>query len=586
MWERALTVNGFSKAFAMTGWRLGYLASPTHFVQACGKIQSQATSGASSISQKAGVATLGLGYAGDEIELFVVSKMRLLEEEEGQEKRGAARFSDSLFPGLHDDIALNCLAWVPRSDYASLACLSNRFKMLVKSGCLHGLRKQMGIAEHWVYLVFDLKGWEAFDPTVKRWMKLPKIPCDDCFNHADKESLAVGNELLVFGRELYDLAIWKYNLAHQNWVKCQGLNRPRCLFGSSSFGSVAVVAGGVDRKGTVLRSAELYNSDSGCWELLPSMHSPRKLCSGFFMDGKFYVIGGVASATDSLSCGEEYNLQTRTWRKIEGMYTIENKAAQAPPLVAVVDNQLYAVEHLKNIVKKYDKENNCWNELGRLPVRADSSNGWGLAFKACGKQLLVVGGQKGPEGEAIVLNSWCPSSGIVDGALEWKVLVSLPRIGNLLFLSYGAQLPDSAVSWPAKGNTGNIFALFYQSFIMDAALFRVPCWIPSTIFKCKGHVDSSFGLLSTLQRAVSQFFPVPTILDTDLESCQEKFSGSNLERENKLSSFHILREQEENIDKKDKRIKKKKQGLHVSPLFHYALVCAVFNPPRNKAVKG
>ncbi|KAF9615812.1 hypothetical protein IFM89_026492, partial [Coptis chinensis] len=45
---------------------LGYLADPTHFVQACGKIQSQATSGASSISQKAGVAALGLGYDGGE----------------------------------------------------------------------------------------------------------------------------------------------------------------------------------------------------------------------------------------------------------------------------------------------------------------------------------------------------------------------------------------------------------------------------------------------------------------------------------------------------------------------------------------
>ncbi|KAH9669948.1 Bifunctional aspartate aminotransferase and glutamate/aspartate-prephenate aminotransferase [Citrus sinensis] len=71
MWERTLTVNGFSKAFAMTGWRLGYIAGPKHFVAACNKIQSQFTSGASSISQKAGVAALGLGYAGGE----VVSKM-------------------------------------------------------------------------------------------------------------------------------------------------------------------------------------------------------------------------------------------------------------------------------------------------------------------------------------------------------------------------------------------------------------------------------------------------------------------------------------------------------------------------------
>ncbi|CAA0831849.1 Bifunctional aspartate aminotransferase and glutamate/aspartate-prephenate aminotransferase [Striga hermonthica] len=66
MWDRTLTVNGFSKAFAMTGWRLGYIAGPKHFVSACGKIQSQSTSGASSISQKAAVAALGLGYAGGE----------------------------------------------------------------------------------------------------------------------------------------------------------------------------------------------------------------------------------------------------------------------------------------------------------------------------------------------------------------------------------------------------------------------------------------------------------------------------------------------------------------------------------------
>nr|KJB79025.1 hypothetical protein B456_013G030300 [Gossypium raimondii] len=41
MWERTLTVNGFSKAFAMTGWRLGYIAGPKNFIAACNKIQSQ-----------------------------------------------------------------------------------------------------------------------------------------------------------------------------------------------------------------------------------------------------------------------------------------------------------------------------------------------------------------------------------------------------------------------------------------------------------------------------------------------------------------------------------------------------------------
>jgi aspartate aminotransferase/aspartate/glutamate/aspartate-prephenate aminotransferase len=56
MKDRTITVNGFSKGFAMTGWRLGYMAAPEPIAGACAKIQGQFTSAPSSISQKAGVA--------------------------------------------------------------------------------------------------------------------------------------------------------------------------------------------------------------------------------------------------------------------------------------------------------------------------------------------------------------------------------------------------------------------------------------------------------------------------------------------------------------------------------------------------
>ncbi len=56
--DRVITVNGFSKGFAMTGWRLGYLAADLPIVKACAKIQSQFTSAPCSITQKAGVAAL------------------------------------------------------------------------------------------------------------------------------------------------------------------------------------------------------------------------------------------------------------------------------------------------------------------------------------------------------------------------------------------------------------------------------------------------------------------------------------------------------------------------------------------------
>jgi aspartate aminotransferase len=60
--ERTVTVNGFSKAFAMTGWRLGYTASAQPLAKAMAELQSHSTSGASSITQKAALAAL----AGDQ----------------------------------------------------------------------------------------------------------------------------------------------------------------------------------------------------------------------------------------------------------------------------------------------------------------------------------------------------------------------------------------------------------------------------------------------------------------------------------------------------------------------------------------
>lgn len=60
MAERTVTVNGFSKAYAMTGWRLGYAAGPSWIIDAMAKVQSQLTSAPSSISQKAGVAALAM----------------------------------------------------------------------------------------------------------------------------------------------------------------------------------------------------------------------------------------------------------------------------------------------------------------------------------------------------------------------------------------------------------------------------------------------------------------------------------------------------------------------------------------------
>jgi len=58
MYDRTITVNGVSKSFAMTGWRIGYIGAPEWIAKACTKMQGQITSGANCIAQRAAIAAV------------------------------------------------------------------------------------------------------------------------------------------------------------------------------------------------------------------------------------------------------------------------------------------------------------------------------------------------------------------------------------------------------------------------------------------------------------------------------------------------------------------------------------------------
>eukprot|EP00262_Sarcandra_glabra_P020861 TRINITY_DN849_c0_g1_i1.p1 TRINITY_DN849_c0_g1~~TRINITY_DN849_c0_g1_i1.p1 ORF type:complete len:427 (+),score=29.17 TRINITY_DN849_c0_g1_i1:152-1432(+) len=335
--------------------------------------------------------------------------------------------NSSLIQTLGRDISIKCLLQCSRSDYGGIASLNRSFRSLIRSGELYRLRRLMGIIEHWVYFSCNVLEWEAFDPDRRRWMHLPRMPHDECFMCCDKESLAVGTELLVFGKEVTSYIIWRYSILTNSWSSGMVMNTPRCLFGSASLGEIAIVAGGCDMQGNILSSAELYDSEKGTWVLLPNMNKPRKMCSGVFMDKNFYVIGGMFDK-EFLHCGEVYNMETGTWTVIDDMFPRRGVAAEAPPLLAVVNNELYAADYAEKIVRKYDKSNNGWVTLGSLPERAVSMNGWGLAFRACGERLIVVGGPRGVGGGIIELNSWVPK----EGPPDWTLLAS-KHLGSFVY---------------------------------------------------------------------------------------------------------------------------------------------------------
>lgn len=338
------------------------------------------------------------------------------EQDQSDSNNNGNSDGDSLINDIGRDNSISCLIRCSRSGYGSIASLNRSFRSLVKTGEIYRLRRQNQIVEHWVYFSCQLLEWVAFNPFERRWMNLPTMPSGVTFMCADKESLAVGTDLLVLGKDDYSShVIYRYSLLTNSWSSGMRMNSPRCLFGSASLGEIAIFAGGFDSFGKISDSAEMYNSELQTWTTLPKMNKPRKMCSGVFMDGKFYVIGGIGGNDSKvLTCGEEFDLETKKWTEIPEMSPPRSRempaAAEAPPLVAVVNNELYAADHADMEVRKYDKESKKWFTLGRLPERADSVNGWGLAFRACGERLIVIGGPRSSGGGYIELNSWIPSS--------------------------------------------------------------------------------------------------------------------------------------------------------------------------------
>lgn len=85
---RTITINGLAKAFAMTGWRIGYIGAPEWIVKACSKLQGQITSGANAIAQRAAIAAVSADPSKIQYMIDAFKKRRALVLEKAREIPG------------------------------------------------------------------------------------------------------------------------------------------------------------------------------------------------------------------------------------------------------------------------------------------------------------------------------------------------------------------------------------------------------------------------------------------------------------------------------------------------------------------
>ncbi|VVB14215.1 unnamed protein product [Arabis nemorensis] len=329
-------------------------------------------------------------------------------------------------PQLVYELEVEILARVPRFEYWKLQFLNKRFSRLLKTGEIFKVRRERRVVEPSVFMLSsgDTR-WTMFNKDFENCQRLPELPSDICFFGGDKESLCAGTHLIVTGKEEKSIALWRYELETSKWFKGPAMITPRILFASATCGTVVFVAGGLTTNGNgtveVVNKVEKYNSETKTWTLLQGMHKRRKFCSGCYLRGRFYVLGGRDENNKNLTCGERYDEGTNTWELIPDLLKdMSFSSVQSPPLIAVVRDHLYSLETSANELRVYDANANAWKKLGDVPVRAKSNGGWGVAFKSLGDKLLVIGASAGASWpETMSVYTCRPSADAKDG-LHWE----------------------------------------------------------------------------------------------------------------------------------------------------------------------
>ncbi|KAH0885682.1 hypothetical protein HID58_061778, partial [Brassica napus] len=288
------------------------------------------------------------------------------------------------------ELEVEIFARLPCFEYWKLRFLNKKLLKLLKSGEIFRVRQEKGLVKPYVILHSGAESnWEMFDKDFKTFQKLPKVPSSDyCFFHSDKETISVGTQLIVIGREIEGIVVFRYELENHKWFKGPSMITPRVMYGSASHGKTAFFAGGIQKDDNgnpiVVRTVEKYNADT----------KTRKFSSGCFLRGKFYVLGGRDENDKHLTCGESYDETTNSWELIPDMLKDMTFIipSQSPPLIAVVDDNLYMLETSLNELRVYDINTNIWKKLGVVPVSANTTF----------DRLLVVGTSHSWHRKAIV----------------------------------------------------------------------------------------------------------------------------------------------------------------------------------------
>ncbi|KAL8159481.1 hypothetical protein V2J09_001018 [Rumex salicifolius] len=292
-------------------------------------------------------------------------------------RRERTRTQPPLLPGLPDDLAIACLIRVPRVEHRKLRLVCKRWHRLLSGNFFYSLRKSLGMAEEWVYVMKRERdgkiSWHAFDPTYQLWQPLPPVPVEYSESLGFGCAVLSGCHLYLFGgRDPIKGSMRRvvfYSARTNKWHPAPGMLRKRHFFGSCVINNCLYVAGGeCEGIQRTLRSAEVYDPNKNRWSFIADMSTAMVPFIGVVYNGKWYL-KGLGTHREVMS--EAFDPENNSWAPANGgMVT----GWRNPSIT--MNGKLYAVDCKDGCkLKVFDEEKNSWSKFMDSRVHLGSSRG-------------------------------------------------------------------------------------------------------------------------------------------------------------------------------------------------------------------
>ncbi|PIN22846.1 hypothetical protein CDL12_04442 [Handroanthus impetiginosus] len=344
----------------------------------------------------------------------------LLSTDEGPEIGSDCLEKPALIPGLPDDIALSCLARVPRKYHAVLNCVSKRWRELVCSEEWHSYRLKHYLQESWIYALCRDKSKQlcmcVLDPDQlkKGWKRIHSLPAR-CLKRKGVGFEVLGKKAYLIGgcgwiEDATD-EVYCYDASANTWTEAGSLSTARCFFAYEALDGKIYAIGGLGSKSSNPHSWDIYDSHTDRWSSHVDPNVIPDIEDSMVFDQKIYIRCGI-SAISSHTYAVVYKPSSGNWEHADA----DMACGWRGPAV-VIDGILYVLDQTSGVkLMMWQKDAREWIALRRLSTHLLRPP---CRLVAIGKKIFVIG-----KGLSTVMFD-VENAGCVDGVLVSSSVLNL-----------------------------------------------------------------------------------------------------------------------------------------------------------------